>query len=79
MKASEAYGEYDKDKKQVLKKKDLASFTAAWLKLEKGEKLTTQMWKFEIIATDKESITIDTNHALAGKDLTFEVKIEEIK
>jgi FKBP-type peptidyl-prolyl cis-trans isomerase 2 len=29
MKASEAYGEYDENKKQVLQKKDLVSFTAA--------------------------------------------------
>ena len=79
MKASEAYGEYDENKKQVLQKKDLASFTAAWFKLEKGEKLPTQMGEFEIIETSKDTVTIDSNHALAGKNLTFEVKIEKIK
>ena len=79
MKASEAYWEYDENKKQVLPKKDLVSFTAAGIKLEKGEKLPTQMGEFEIVDTNEETITIDTNHALAWKNLTFEVKIEEIK
>jgi FKBP-type peptidyl-prolyl cis-trans isomerase 2 len=77
--ASEAYGEYDENKKQVLPKKELDSFTAAWFKLEKGEKLPTQMWEFEIVDSNEESITIDTNHNLAWKDLIFEVKIEKIK
>lgn len=76
---SEAYGEYDDTKKQVIPKKELDSFIAAWFKLEKGEKLPTQMWEFEIIDSDKENITIDTNHSLAWKNLIFEVKIEKIK
>lgn len=32
-----------------------------------------------IVATDKETITIDMNHPLAGKKLIFEVKVLEIK
>jgi peptidylprolyl isomerase len=77
--ALEAYGEYDETKKQVLAKKDLVSFTAAWFKLEKWEKLPTQMGEFEIIEVDEESVIIDTNHALAWKNLTFEITIEKIK
>jgi len=79
MKASEAYGEYDENKKQVLPKKDLVSFTAAWFELVVWEELPTQMWNFKIIEADDENITIDTNHALAWKNLTFQVKIEKIK
>ena len=75
----EAYGEHSEDKKQALPKKELESFTAAWFKLKKGEKLPTQMWEFEIVESDEENVTIDTNHKLAWKDLIFEVKIEEIK
>jgi FKBP-type peptidyl-prolyl cis-trans isomerase 2 len=37
------------------------------------------MGEFEIIETSKDTVTIDSNHALAGKNLTFEVKIEKIK
>ena len=77
--AAEAYGEMDENKKQVIPKKDLVSFTAAWFELKKGEKLPTQMGEFEICDTCDESITLDTNHALAWKDLTFEIKIEKIK
>ena len=77
--ASEAYGERDDSKKQTIPKKDLVSFTAAWFKLEKGEKLPTQMWEFEICDDCEQTITLDTNHALAWKDLTFEIKIDKIK
>lgn len=77
--ASKAYWEIDESRKQVIPKKDLASFTAAGFELKKGEKLPTQMWEFEICDDCEETITLDTNHALAWKNLTFEVKIEKIK
>ena len=77
--AAKAYGEMDESKKQVLPKKDLVSFTAAGFELKKGEKLPTQYWEFEICDSCEETITLNTNHALAWKDLTFEVKIEKIK
>ena len=65
MKALDAYGEMDNSKKQVIPKKDLVSFTAAGFELKKGEKLPTQMGEFEICDTCEETITLDTNHALA--------------
>ncbi len=77
--AKKAYWEIDKSKKQIIPKKDLVSFTAAWFELKTGEKLPTQMWEYEICDDCEETITLDTNHALAWKDLTFEIKIEEIK
>jgi len=77
--AEKAYGQRDENKKQVIPKKDLASFKAAWFELKIWEKLPTQFGEFEIIDSDDENITLDTNHALAWKDLIFEVKIEEIK
>ena len=77
--AEKAYGQRDENKKQVIPKKDLESFKAAWFELKKGEKLPTQFGEFEIIDSDDKNITLDTNHALAWKDLTFEVKVEEIK
>jgi len=77
--SKDAYWEYDENKKQVIPKKDLVSFTSAGIKLEKGEKLPTQSGEFEIIKVDEETITIDVNHPLAWKKLTFEVKIESIK
>ena len=79
IKAVDAYWEKDENKKQVIPKKDLVSFTAAGFELKKGEKLPTQMGEFEICDDCEDTITLDTNHALAWKDLTFEVKIEKIK
>lgn len=45
----DAYGERDESKVQTIAKKDLASFTAAGIKLEIGEKLPTQYGEFTII------------------------------
>lgn len=47
--AIDAYGERDDSKVQTIPKKDLASFTAAGIKLEVGEKLPTQYGEFTII------------------------------
>jgi len=79
IKAKDAYGEYDPNKKQVVPKKDLESFVAAWYKLEKWEKLPTQMWELTILDVDWDNVILDVNHPLAWKDLIFEVKVEKIK
>ena len=79
MEPKDAYGEYDETKVQVIPKTDLASFTAAGFELKVGEKLPTQMWELAIIKVTEEEVTLDMNHALAGKKLTFEVELVEIK
>jgi FKBP-type peptidyl-prolyl cis-trans isomerase 2 len=45
----EAYGVHDETKTQTIPKKDLASFVAAGISLEVGEKLPTQYGEFTII------------------------------
>jgi FKBP-type peptidyl-prolyl cis-trans isomerase 2 len=50
----DAYGEYDKAKIQVVPKSSLASFLNAWYKLEKWEKIPTQMWELLIIDSTDE-------------------------
>ena len=75
----DAYGEYDKNKKQSVAKKDLESFVDAWIKLEAWVKLPTSSWEFEIIEVSEENVTIDINHPLAWKKLIFDVEIVEIK
>lgn len=76
---AEAYGEYDETKKQVIAKKDLASFTAAGFELKVGEKLPTQYGEFPIVEADDENVTLDVNSPMAGKTLIFEVELVEIK
>jgi len=76
---SEAYGEYDESKKQVIEKSQLESFKNAGYTLEVGEELPTQYGMFKIIDADDTTITLDTNHELAGKTLTFEIEIVDIK
>lgn len=75
----DAYGERDDTRVQVIPVKDLVSFTNAGFELKVGEKLPTQMGEFAITANDGENVTIDVNHALAGKTLIFEVEIMDIK
>jgi len=76
---SEAYGEYDESKKQVIEKSQLESFKNAGYTLEVGEELPTQYGMFKIVDADDTTITLDTNHELAGKTLTFEIEIVDIK
>ena len=79
LKPSEAYGEYDEEKTQTMAKKDLASFEEAGIKLEAWAELPTQFGIFKIKEVKGEDIIVDTNHALSGKTLTFEVEIIDIK
>lgn len=47
--AKDAYGEYDETRKQVVPKKELASFVAAGYELKVGESLPTQFGNFKIV------------------------------
>jgi FKBP-type peptidyl-prolyl cis-trans isomerase 2 len=76
---SEAYGEYDESKTQTMRKKDLVSFEQAGIKLEAGSELPTQFGVFKIKEVKDEDVIVDINHALAGKTLTFDVEIIDIK
>jgi FKBP-type peptidyl-prolyl cis-trans isomerase 2 len=59
-------------------KKDLASFEKAGIKLEAWNELPTQFGIFKIKEVKGEDIIVDTNHALSGKTLTFEIEIIDI-
>ena len=47
--------------------------------MEKWVILPTQVWNIEIIDADDTTITIDANHAMAGKTLNFDIEIVDIK
>jgi FKBP-type peptidyl-prolyl cis-trans isomerase SlpA len=77
--AEEAYGEVRPDMVQKISKDQLPPD----LKPQVGQQLASQLPSGEqIIVTVKdisdEEITIDANHPLAGKDLTFEIEVIEI-
>jgi FKBP-type peptidyl-prolyl cis-trans isomerase 2 len=74
-----AYGEYDAEKAQYIPREELTSFIEAWFTLEIGEVLPTQFGEFTIIDSNSEGITINTNHYLAGKTLTFDIEIISIE
>lgn len=77
--AAEAYGLYRKELVKTVSRRVLAES----LEPEVGQRLTgTRMdgQTFAATVTDisEKSVTLDANHPLAGKDLTFEIQLLEI-
>ena len=78
--AEEAYGPYRTDLVTVVEREQLPTS----LEPEVGQQLQAQQTDGStamVIVTDvsETTITLDANHSLAGKDLTFEIKLVEIK
>jgi len=77
--ADKAYGPYDKEKVGII---DRSKFPAD-MELEVGQELTArppsgEMITATVIVVSETSVTVDANHHLAGKDLTFEIELVEI-
>lgn len=78
---AEAYGEHNPDNRQAVPRDQFP----ADIPLEVG--LTLQMQSQDgqhvmpvtIAEVGEDSVTLDANHALAGKDLTFALELVEIK
>jgi FKBP-type peptidyl-prolyl cis-trans isomerase SlyD len=76
----DAYGVYDPDSLEVAKKEEFSEEipldvgTFLDLRDNEGEVLSAQ-----IIEADDETVTLDFNHPLAGKALTFEISIAAIR
>jgi FKBP-type peptidyl-prolyl cis-trans isomerase 2 len=62
-----------------MRRKDMVSFENAWIKIEAWSELPTQFGVFKIKEVNDEDVIIDINHALAGKTLTFDIEIIDIK
>jgi peptidylprolyl isomerase len=79
VKAAEAYGEYDKTAVQRMPRNQLPKD----LELKVGGQYQFNSPGGPIVVTvtalDDASVTLDFNHPLAGKDLTFEVTIVKIR
>ncbi len=75
-----AYGEYQDDAVQTVKRSDFPE--GAELKEGQGFVANTQDGKqmpFVISEVEGDDITIDFNHPLAGKKLTFEVELLDVR
>jgi len=78
--AEDAYGVVDPDARQLVKIEEFSEEiplevgTFLDFRDEHGDVLSAQ-----IIAKDEETVTVDFNHPLAGKDLAFEVEIEDVR
>ena len=77
--AAEAYGPIIEELKQTVERSVLPQD----LKPEVGMQLVSQQENgqqvpVQIIDVTDETITVDANHQLAGKDLTFEIEVLEV-
>jgi FKBP-type peptidyl-prolyl cis-trans isomerase SlyD len=76
----DAYGDYDPDSQEVARKHEFSEEipldigTFLDLKDPQGEVLSAQ-----IIDADEDTVTLDFNHPLAGKVLTFEVTVADLR
>ena len=76
----DAYGEYDPESLQEAKKEEFSEEVpldvGTFLDLEddEGDVLSAQ-----IIAAEEDTVTLDFNHPLAGKTLTFEITLTDLR
>jgi FKBP-type peptidyl-prolyl cis-trans isomerase 2 len=79
IKAADAYGEWDKNAVQEVPKEQFSKDLAITV----GQLYTVQtpqgQLTVKVTAVGPKTVTIDFNHPLAGKDLTFEVQVVKIR
>lgn len=78
--AADAYGPRYEEAVQVMSR----NFVPVGIPLEIGTQLQAQtpdgnLVNLTVIATDEETITVDANHPMAGKDLIFDVELVEVR
>ena len=72
--AEDAYGEHMPDAVQEVPSDMFGEITP-----EVGMTLMSDLGPFRVTAVNGETITVDFNHALAGKSLTFNVEVIEVR
>ncbi len=77
--AADAYGEYSDDRVQVV---PISAFEDL-VKIEPGVMVAaqTEQGEIELMITEVngDQVTVDANHPLAGRSLTFQVSVEMIR
>ena len=77
--AAEAYGEYRQEMVAEFPRSEIGDD----IQLEEGLVLSAQgpngeQLHFSVVSFNDENVTLDGNHPLAGKDLTFDIELVEI-
>lgn len=72
--SDDAYGEYNPAAIQQVPKEMFGEITP-----EVGMTLESDMGPFRVTVVEDENVTVDFNHALAGKSLTFNVEVVEMR
>ncbi|GAP63631.1 hypothetical protein ARMA_2054 [Ardenticatena maritima] len=77
--ASEAYGEHREDLVVVIPRNQLPPDIEPEIGMQlQVREPTGQSFVVTVTAFDDETVTLDANHPLAGKDLTFDIEVVEI-
>ena len=76
----DAYGEYDPESLEVAKKEEFSEEVpldvGTFLDLRDDE---DEVLSAQIVEADEETVTLDFNHPLAGKTLTFEITVTDLR
>jgi len=72
--AAEAYGPYDETKKLTVPKKDVPQDVRPGMNLHAPNGVVAK-----VLEVNPDSVVVDINHPLAGKDLTFDVNIINVE
>lgn len=76
--AIEAYGEYDKTLTEVIPASDFEGIDLEIGLVLEADDENGNTFKATVIEVDKENVTVDYNHPMAGADLDFKVVIKQI-
>lgn len=76
--AIEAYGEYDKTLTEVIPASDFKGIDLEIGLVLEADDEDGNTFKATVIEVDKENVTVDYNHPMAGADLDFKVVINKI-
>ncbi|MEJ2488998.1 MAG: peptidylprolyl isomerase [Sulfurovaceae bacterium] len=79
VKAGEAYGELNPDAIQVLPKEQFAGIDLKEGMVLHGQGENGQTVQVAVKSFDDETVTVDFNHPLAGKDLLFAITIADVR
>ena len=83
LKAAQAYGELDRDLISAVPRSELPEFPD-FVKIEPGAVLPAvdqdgKGYFMTVRKVDDKMVVVDANHPLAGRDLTFKIKIKEVR